>query len=57
MSAGPWVIVVQIPQIGGSVREVLVRKSDAAEVREVLRDDPSRVERLWCEHRVREVSK
>lgn len=56
MSARNWVVVASIPQVGGTVREVLVPGREAREVREVLRQDPARVERLWCPVRVREVS-
>lgn len=50
-----WVVVATLPQVGGGVRHVAVRARDAAEVRRVLREDPSRVERLWVPVRVTEA--
>ena len=52
---GAWVVVARIPQMGGAVREVLVERRHAREVREVLREDPARIDRLWCPVRTREV--
>lgn len=54
MSAA-WVVVASIPQLDGKLREVLVERKNAAEVREVLRQDPARVDGLWCPTRTREV--
>jgi len=50
-----WVVVARIPQVDGAVREVLVQSRHAREVRDVLRQDPARIERLWVPTRVREV--
>jgi hypothetical protein len=50
-----WVVVARIPQVGGGVREVLVERTYAAEVRAVLRQDPARIDGLWCPRRTREV--
>ncbi len=52
---GAWVVIARIPQMGGAVREVLVERRHAREVREVLREDPARIDRLWCPVRTREV--
>ena len=54
MSAA-WIVVARIPQVDGRVREVLVERRHAREVREVLRLDPARVDGLWCTTRTREV--
>ena len=53
--SGGWVVVARIPQIDGRVREVLVERGNAREVSEVLRQDPARVDSLWCPTRTREV--
>lgn len=50
-----WTVVATIPQVDGGAREVLVPSSRASEVREVLRQDPARVERLWVPTRLRDV--
>jgi len=50
-----WLVVARIPQIDGRIREVLVRACDAREVREVLRQDPARVDGLWCPTRTRDA--
>jgi hypothetical protein len=50
-----WVVVASVPQVDGGVREVLVERKHAREVREVLRQDPSRVDGLWCPVRTREA--
>jgi hypothetical protein len=50
-----WVVVARIPQVDGGVREVLVERKHSAEVREVLRQDPARIDGLWCPTRTREV--
>ena len=50
-----WVVVARIPQVDGAVREVLVERRHAREVRDVLRQDPARIDGLWVPTRVREV--
>jgi hypothetical protein len=50
-----WVVVARIPQADGGVREVLVESKHAREVREVLRQDLTRVDGLWCQTRTREA--
>jgi hypothetical protein len=56
VSATRWVVVAQIPQVDGAIREVRVEQRHASEVREVLRQDPARVERLWCPVQTREAA-
>lgn len=51
-----WVVVARVPQADSGIREVLVESKHAAEVREVLRNDPARIERLWCPSRTREAT-
>lgn len=51
-----WEVVARIPQVTGGVREVLVERRHAAEVREALRQDPARIDGLWCPVRTREVA-
>ncbi len=55
MDKKSWVVVASIPQIDGGIREVLVERRHAAEVRETLRQDPARIDGLWCATRVRDV--
>ena len=43
-----WTIVAVIPQIDGRTRIVSVPADHADEVREALRHDPTRIDRLWC---------
>lgn len=53
--SGGWVVAARIPQLGGAVREVLVERRHAREVREVLKQDPARIDALWCPTSTREV--
>jgi len=55
MRAEYWVVVARILQVDGAVREVLVERRHAREVRDALREDPARIDGLWVPTRVREV--
>lgn len=52
---GNWVVVARIPQLDGGMREVLVEKCNASEVKRVIQADPVRVQRLWCPTQVRDI--
>jgi hypothetical protein len=54
-AAKGWTEVARIPQANGSTRVVYVESRNAREVREVLRQDPTRIDGLWCPTRVSEV--
>lgn len=53
-SKSQWVTVARIPQIDGGTRIVQVERKNAAEVKEALRDDPARIDGLWCPIRTRD---